>query len=81
MTLKSSEDGDSASGARVFDRKHQMNESQTMPDLELFKKSRYCEMCDVWFKLVRTVWCPHCGMMTVKSERVTVQKSCPGVVE
>lgn len=43
-----------------------MNESKITPDLTVFKKARYCEMCDVWFKLLRTVWCPHCGAQTTK---------------
>ena len=27
---------------------------------------RYCEMCDKWFKSLRTVDCPDCGDATKK---------------
>lgn len=35
-----------------------MNETRSAPDTSVFTKARYCKMCDVWFKLLRTVWCP-----------------------
>lgn len=44
-----------------------MNESRDYP--EGFPRARYCEMCDLWFKLLRSVWCPRCGSMTVKAEK------------
>jgi hypothetical protein len=31
-------------------------------------KNRYCEMCDKFFPMIRTIWCPLCGDQTRRAE-------------